>query len=349
MTFNETVTLVGLGVAGVIGLVLLIVLAVGLFQARSLVRRELSAYFVSPIAYVIIVGFLLVTGVVFYRTLEQLTTSGPEGVEYPMRSMFGDHLFWLVFLFIPPLLTMRSFAEERSSGTLEMLMTAPLRDWQLVLSKFAGCFLFYIILWIPTLVYLPILLDLKVQSVQWVMTPWSLLFAGGIVAAIVGLVLLFPRVGTELRLLSVLLVLGGIAAAVTGGLLHYRHDSTHLIDVSAGIDPAPMLTLYLGMMLAGAMFLAIGLFVSSLVRDQLVSAIIAILISLVFVGPVFLKIDMDTGSLFSRVVYFFTVPMHFSNNFSRGLLDTRPLILYSSVALVLLFFTVRSLESRRWR
>ena len=46
--------------------------------------------------------------------------------------MFGDERFWLVFLFIPPLLTMRLFAEERSSGTLEMLMTAPLRDWQVV-------------------------------------------------------------------------------------------------------------------------------------------------------------------------------------------------------------------------
>src|SRR5262245_18205297 len=114
MTINETVTLIGLGIAGLIGLFLLVVLSVGLFQARSLVRRELSSYFVSPIAYVVIVGFLLVTGVVFNRTLDQLTTTGPEGVEYPMRSMFGDRLFWLVFLFIPPLLTMRSFAEERS-------------------------------------------------------------------------------------------------------------------------------------------------------------------------------------------------------------------------------------------
>src|SRR6266436_1910189 len=123
----------------------------------SLVRREFGAYFLSPIAYVVLVVFLAVTGHLFYLTLEQLTASGPKGVEYPMQLMLGDEKFWLVFLFIPPLLTMRLFAEERSTGTLEMLMTAPLRDWQVVLSKYVACFAFYIILWLPTLVYLPLL------------------------------------------------------------------------------------------------------------------------------------------------------------------------------------------------
>ncbi len=75
-----------------------------------------------------------------------------------MRTMFADERFWLVFLFIPPLLTMRLFAEERSSGTLEMLMTAPLRDWQVVLCKYIACLAFYVVLWLPTLIYLPALL-----------------------------------------------------------------------------------------------------------------------------------------------------------------------------------------------
>src|SRR5258708_32506025 len=72
-----------------------------------------------------------------------------------MQLMLGDEKCWLVYLFIPPLLTMRLFAEERSTGTLEVLMTAPLTDWQVVLSKYFSCFGFYIVLWLPTLAYLP--------------------------------------------------------------------------------------------------------------------------------------------------------------------------------------------------
>ncbi len=349
MNLNEWVTIVGLATAGVVGLGLLGVLCVGLFQARSLIRRELAAYFLSPIAYVVFVVFLAVTGHLFFLTLDQLTNTGPDGVEYPMRSMFGDERFWLVFLFIPPLITMRSFAEERASGTLEMLMTAPLRDWQVVLSKFVACFVFYVLLWVPTLVYLPLLMDLKFESAEFVATPYALLMLAGLGSLLVGAVLLLPRVGSGLRLVSVLLVGLGAVAAIAGGVLHYRQDSTHLLEIGAGLDPAPVLTLYLGMMLAGAMFLAIGLFVSSLVRDQLVAAIIALLISLVFVVAVFSEPNLDSGTIFNRIVYFFSVPLHFSKSFTRGLIDTRPLILYTSMTAVMLFLTVRSLESRRWR
>src|SRR5215831_20951071 len=151
-------------VVAVLGLLVAAWLFVGLFQARSLFRRELSAYFVSPVAYVVLVVFLIMTGILFYQTLDLLTARGARGVEFPMQKMLGDQTFWLVFLFIPPLLTMRLFAEERSTGTLEMLMTAPLRDWQVVLSKYLACYAFYVILWLPTLLYLPVLLDLHVPA-----------------------------------------------------------------------------------------------------------------------------------------------------------------------------------------
>src|SRR5438874_9878092 len=133
----------------------------------SLVRREFGAYFLSPIAYVVLAVFLAVTGHLFYLTLQQLTATGPKGVEFPMQLMLGDERFWLVFLFIPPLLTMRLFAEERSAGTLEMLMTAPVRDWQVVLTKYLACFGFYVLLWVPTLVYLPVLLDMHVERAEF--------------------------------------------------------------------------------------------------------------------------------------------------------------------------------------
>src|SRR5258705_9107598 len=127
----------------------------------SLIRREFSAYFLSPIAYVVIAVFLAVMGHRFYLTLEQLTATGPRGVLYPMQFMVEDRLFWLVFLFIPPLLTMRLFAEERNSGTLEMLLTAPIRDWQVVFAKFIACFGLYIVMWLQTFFYLPICIVLK--------------------------------------------------------------------------------------------------------------------------------------------------------------------------------------------
>src|SRR5436190_14649563 len=130
----------------------------------SLIRRELSAYFYSPIAYVVLFVFLAVTGYLFYLTLEQLTETGPRGFAYAMEIMTGNTAFWLVYLFIPPLLTMRLFAEERSSGTLEMLLTAPIRDWQVVFAKYVACFIFYLILWVPTLVYLPILANWTIHE-----------------------------------------------------------------------------------------------------------------------------------------------------------------------------------------
>src|SRR5437588_12629391 len=126
----------------------------------SLIRREFAAYFLSPVAYVTLAVFLLVTGHLFYLTMSGLTETGPRGIEYPMQGLLGDEKFWLVFLFIPPLLTMRLLAEERGTGTLEMLLTAPIRDWQVVAGKYVGALLFYVVLWLPTLAYVPVLTGL---------------------------------------------------------------------------------------------------------------------------------------------------------------------------------------------
>src|SRR5437588_10176348 len=173
------IALVALGILLLLGLVLGFFLLRGLFTARSLIRREFSAYFLSPIAYVVLVVFLAVTGHLFYLTMRELTASGPRGIEFPMQKMLGDGYFWLVFLFIPPLLTMRLFAEERSTGTLEMLMTAPVRDWQVVLTKFLACYAFYVLLWLPTLVYLPVLLNLQPPLFHPVWTAYTIALLGG--------------------------------------------------------------------------------------------------------------------------------------------------------------------------
>jgi ABC-type transport system involved in multi-copper enzyme maturation permease subunit len=314
----------------------------------SLIRREFTAYFLSPIAYVVLAVFLFVTGHLFYLTLTLLTTKGSRGIEFPMQAMLGDERFWLVFLFIPPLLTMRLFAEERGSGTLEVLLTAPLRDWQVVLSKYLACFGFYVLLWLPTLVYLPVLLGLQ-ATWHAAFTLFSVLMLAGIVAVVAGVVVgLVPgEMGSRLTALSLLIV--GLFAAIVGGIGHYRLDPEHLVDLQAKIDPMPVLSSYLGLALAGAMFLALGLFVSSLVRSQMVAALLSLTLSLVFIVAGFWHPEMDSGTFLYKVLYFFTVPLHFNRDFTRGQVDTRHLVLYISVALFCLFLTVRSLESRRWR
>ena len=250
----------------------------------ALIRREFSAYFLSPVAYVTLAVFLLVTGHLFYLTASALAEeSGPRGVEYPMQALLGDEKFWLVFLFIPPLVTMRLLAEERGTGTLETLLTAPIRDWQVVAGKYAGAVLFYLVLWLPTLVYVPVLV-----SLDW--ATWK-----------------------------------------------------------PGIDPWPVLTSYVGVVLAGAMFLAVGLFVSSLVKSQLVAAMVSLVVSLVFVLTAFWRPDLDAGTAAGRLVQFVSVPDHFRRDFTRGLIDTRAVVLYLSVTAFCLFLTVRSLEARRLR
>src|SRR5947209_6430296 len=222
LSTNDYIRWGTVGVAGLVALMALMVIAVGLFKARSLLWREFSAYFLSPIAYVVLVVFLAVTGHLFFLTLEQLTASGPKGIEYPMQIMLGDERFWLVFLFIPPLLTMRLFAEERSTGTLEMLMTAPLKDWQVVLGKYVACLAFYVLLWVPTLAYLPVLLDLHRPILEPVWTVYSLLFLGGLGAVVLAALSALLPLGTPLRAASLVVFLAGATCALIGGWQHYH-------------------------------------------------------------------------------------------------------------------------------
>src|SRR5262245_45421311 len=334
----------------------------------SLIRREFSAYFLSPIAYAVMAVFLTVTGYLFWRTLALLTAEGPRGVEFPMQVMLGLGdlqslpgvlsflAFWLVFLIIPPLLTMRLFAEERASGTLEMLLTTPLRDWQIVLAKFVACYAFYVVMWLPTLAYLPKLLDLQIIYDE-VWTPWSIALVSGLGALVLAALLALWPGDLIPRSFTLLLGFLGLLAAVTGGVGHYLLDESHLLAIEAGVDPMPALSSYAGLALVGAMFLALGLFVSSLVKNQMVAALLALFLGLLFIVVGYLVMivagnlpaEADTGSTLYQVVFYFTVPLHFDRNFSRGLIDTRQLVLYGSVALFFLFLTVRSLESRRWR
>jgi ABC-type transport system involved in multi-copper enzyme maturation permease subunit len=254
-------------------------------------------------------------------------------------------LFWGLFPAVTGMLTMRLLAEERGNGSIELLLTAPIRDWQIVFAKFVACFGFYFVLWLPTLFYLPVLADLHAEW-KVVTTPYSILFVVGLAQ----LVLAFLLLVFDARGLLVLAIgVGGMLCAGLGGYLHFTKDTEHLITLTAGIDPAPIWTSYLGVILAGAMFLAIGLFVSSLVKSQLVAWMISLLVGLVFVLPALLRWVFESGTMGYSIVYFISVPEHFRRTFTRGQIDTRPILLYVSVMLFCLFMTVRSLEMRRLR
>src|SRR5918911_850466 len=117
----------------------------------TLLSREVRAFLYSPIAYIVLVFFLLVSGVDFYF---QISFMNQRAVQYSVQeAFFNSVFFWFAFVLIFPLITMRLFAEEFKLGTIEPLMTAPVRDWQVVLAKFGGALVFYIILWLPTLLY----------------------------------------------------------------------------------------------------------------------------------------------------------------------------------------------------
>ncbi len=306
---------------------------------------------------------------------------------------------------------MRLFAEERGSGTLEMLLTAPIRDWQVVAAKFIAAMGFYFILWLPTLLYLPVLIGLNRVEYQSAWTANSIFMCVGLsAAAVLALLMIVPfRPGLKLALylapaiifpigvavvlqldhyqtLAVMVALATVAnliflvaapvslgklfdysleervgfvlgvalliaagAAVYFGFQHFNRDPISLLSVLSDIDHWPVVTSYLGVMLVGAMFLALGMLVSSLVKSQMVAALITLVLSLAFVLPAFWRPEMDTASVDYRIRNFFSVPVHFQNDFSRGIIDSRSLVLYASVALCCLFLTVRSLESRRWR
>lgn len=115
------------------------------------IRRELLAYFYSPLAYVILTFFLLINGHFFWEVVRFLSDPRFSGSITPLEAFFQNT--WLFLLFITPMLTMRLLSEERRSGTIESLMTAPVTEIEVVLGKFLAVLLFYVFLWVPTFAY----------------------------------------------------------------------------------------------------------------------------------------------------------------------------------------------------
>ena len=131
----------------------------------ALAEKELRAYFVSPIAYVLLVFFALLFGwfyVASINVMVQLSMGqfgmGPQVIninEFMIRPLFGNTA--VILLFLLPMLTMRSFAEEKRSGTMELLLTSPLTDLQIIMGKFLGALALYCLMLALTLLHVGLL------------------------------------------------------------------------------------------------------------------------------------------------------------------------------------------------
>jgi ABC-2 type transport system permease protein len=134
----------------------------------AILRREMLSLWVTPLAWVLLGVFLLLQGGIFYSIVAHFASFSDLSVdEGPLGAYFGQNSIFLLMtlLLVCPALSMRLLAEERRSGTIEALMTAPVGSAGVVLGKYAAALLTYVLIWVPTLLYVVILR--KTGNVDW--------------------------------------------------------------------------------------------------------------------------------------------------------------------------------------
>jgi ABC-2 type transport system permease protein len=245
----------------------------------TLLSREVRSYFHSPIAYIVLIFFLIVSGIDFYF---QVSFMNQRQVQYTVQeAFFNSVFFWFAFVLIFPLITMRLFSEEFKLGTIEPLTTVPVRDWQIVLSKFFGALVFYLILWIPTGLYFVVFLKIT------------------------------------------------------------HEPAAHSAGAYAGS--------YLMLLLLGMFYVSIGCLTSVLTRNQIIAVVISFCaITLLFFLGLVQFILLDVSSAMRDLLGYFSAIEHMGT-FSRGVIDTRPIVLYVSMTVVMLVLTHQAFQSRKWR
>lgn len=240
----------------------------------TILKKEVNIFFSSFIAYIVISVFLTATGLfvwilpgvnIFengYATLQEMFKVGP----------------W-VFMFLIPAITMRFFAEERSTGTLEIITTKPITDLSIVLGKYFSGLLLVVISLLPTLIYF--------YSVYMLADP-----------------------------------VGNVDIGGTWGS-------------------------YLGLLLLGSGYVAIGLFASSLTNNQIIAFITGMFICFVLYALTTWIREFTTFSALDPILEAISIQSHY-NSMSRGVIDTRDVIYFISLTTVFLMLTKTVLESRKW-
>src|SRR4030065_2972304 len=155
-------------------------------------KKELYSYFSSPVAYVVITIFLVITGYYFYNLLASFSTLSFQASTNPaiaqqqnllnitetvVRTLFG--YISMIMLLMMPLLTMRLFAEEKKSGTIELLLTYPISDIEVILGKFFACFIVFLLMLLLTFTYPGLLILLGEPEIGPTLTGYiGLIFMG---------------------------------------------------------------------------------------------------------------------------------------------------------------------------
>lgn len=252
----------------------------------TVLKRELKSYFYSPIAYAIIVMFLVIAGYFFYSgmaffgvaSFEMSRTvgfTGPQDLEiadFVLRPFFSN--IGVILLLMSPLITMRLFSEEKKTGSIELLFTWPLRDGELVMGKYIASLIVLFALLLPTLFY-TLVID------HYAVVPWGALMAG-----------------------------------------------------------------YLGVFLLGAAFISLGIFVSTLTENQIISAAITFGCLLIF--WVIAWTAAHNTDTFSEILRYVSILRH-QDDFAKGVIKTSDIVYYFSFIFFFIFLSLRSLESKKWR
>ncbi|HEV3191597.1 MAG TPA: ABC transporter permease [Polyangiaceae bacterium] len=240
-------------------------------------KRELFAFFVTPLAWALIVVFLIVQGMHFFLLVDHFARQADvNGDETPLTAFFGNTvlLYLVLFLLVPPM-TMRAFAEERRSGTIETLMCAPVSSAAVVLAKYAAVLTTYVAMWLPTVLYLVIL------------------------------------------------------------------GRTGPLDLRAAASA------YLGVLLVGAGYLAVGICASALTRSQLLAMVWTALVLLVLFILGVGEFVTREGTAMHEICAHVSVWGHM-NDFANGVVDSRRIVFYGAMVFLSLFVTTRAVEAWRW-
>jgi ABC-2 type transport system permease protein len=245
----------------------------------TLLHRELSAFYYSPIAYIVLFLFLILNGLSFWFAVAILNRAPSENTV--VQVFFNSVFFWIAYLLVFPVITMRLFSEEFKLGTIETLMTAPVRDWEVVISKFLAALVFYLTLWLPSLLYFLVL-------------AWF-----------------------------------GSRSAIG----------------SASQLSAPYLLLFV----MGMFNVALGCLASAMTSNQIVAAMIALVLTIGYFFMTLINYVVNSSSPVVREIIAYVAQLDHMDSFSRGVIDSRVLVYYPSMTLLLLAITYQVFQYRRWR
>lgn len=200
-------------------------------KVLAIVRRELIAYFSSPLAYIVLTAFLLMQGYIFYILVSFLNNPQTQAMT-PLRLFFGGTVFfWLFLLFTVPVITMRLIAEERRSGTIEVLLTSPVSETQVVVGKFMAALMFYIALWLPTFLYVVILKQYSTIDLMPVASGYLGVFTMGFLFLAVGT---FTSTLTDNQLIAAIIAFAFLILLFSIGLVEQLLVSSSMLRDAFG-------------------------------------------------------------------------------------------------------------------